>query len=220
MINSALPIHWISHDKSYYRKLMVLTGTAMPMMSAGLASSMDTCIQDLKANRKKHTLPTLVLTGGKDKVVDNVGAREFYKHINTPADKKQLKLFYNAYHQIHKEPQYKTQFYQTIYEFVGKTLNQSKANPSSLNFGGITTFKVGRPVKRGAPPMKRFLALGLVGIYLLAGLALWILLKIFSKNRGKYSFKQVVFLWPRAFRALLDALKSQGGAVAKMVNQY
>jgi alpha-beta hydrolase superfamily lysophospholipase len=38
------------------------------------------------------------MTGGKDKIVDNKGAREFHKNIKTPTNLKQIKLFYNAYH--------------------------------------------------------------------------------------------------------------------------
>lgn len=53
---------------------------------------------DIHDHSHKHTLPTLLIIGGKDKIVDNAGAREFYKNIKTPSDMKQIKQFYNSYH--------------------------------------------------------------------------------------------------------------------------
>lgn len=95
---------WVCHDKNYWRKLNFIDGTALPIVSGGICDGMADAVGDTVAFAHKHTLPTLVLTAGKDKIVDNVGAREFYKNIKTPTDQKQIKLFYNAYHQIHKEP--------------------------------------------------------------------------------------------------------------------
>ena len=50
-------------------------------MSGGICVSMLDKIKDIKDNWQKHTLPTLVLTAGKDKIIDNAGARDFFKNI-------------------------------------------------------------------------------------------------------------------------------------------
>ena len=107
VLNPIMQAQWICHEKKYWQKMQGVDGTQMALISGGVSVSMMDKIDDIKANYDKHTLPVLLLTAGKDKVVDNKGAREFFKHIKTPESKKQIKLFYNAYHQVHKEPQYK-----------------------------------------------------------------------------------------------------------------
>lgn len=90
--------------KNYYRKVMQIDCTNVPIISIGIIKSMSQAIHDLHTFAKDHTIPTLVLNAGKDKIVDIKGGREFYTNIGTPSDMKQLKQFYNAYHQLHKEP--------------------------------------------------------------------------------------------------------------------
>jgi len=58
-----------------------IDGTALPIISGGVADSMMHAVYDVNAFAHKHNLPVLVLTGGKDKIVDNVGARDFIKNI-------------------------------------------------------------------------------------------------------------------------------------------
>ena len=53
----------------------------MALISGGISVGMMDKIDDVRDNYSKHTLPVLLLTAGKDKVVDNKGAREFFKHI-------------------------------------------------------------------------------------------------------------------------------------------
>lgn len=106
-LNPIMQGQWVCHDPHYWKKMNVIDGTAMPIISGGVAWTMMEAIGDVNTFAHRHTLPTLILTGGKDKIVDNAGAREFFKNIKTPADKKVIKLFYNGYHQLHKEPQYK-----------------------------------------------------------------------------------------------------------------
>lgn len=103
-LNPLMQAHWVCHDPMYWRKLQYVDGTALAVVSGGLGWSMMYAVSDCVNFAHRHTLPTLVVTAGKDKVVDNKGARDFIAKIKTPADKKQLKLFYNGYHQIHKEP--------------------------------------------------------------------------------------------------------------------
>lgn len=104
VLNTLMQAQWISHDKHYWRKLNYFDGTQIPLVSGGIALSMMEAIADVHDFQHTHTYPTLLLTGGKDKIVDNKGARDFHSKIKTPADLKQIKLFYNAYHNIHKEP--------------------------------------------------------------------------------------------------------------------
>ena len=82
------------------------------------------------------------MLAGKDKIVDNQGARDFYAKCKTPNDKKSIKLFYQSYHQIHKEPQYKTQLYKATYEFITKTIQTS--NKNDLIWKELKSFEVGR----------------------------------------------------------------------------
>ena len=63
-----------------------------------------------------------MILAGKDKLVDNASAREFYSKTATPSDRKQIKLFPNSYHEIHKEGRFKAEMYETIYKYVTKTL--------------------------------------------------------------------------------------------------
>jgi len=78
----------------------------------------------------------------------------------------------------------------------------------ATNWKGLKTFEVGRPTGAKLPPYKRTMALILAFMYVGFGLFLWILLKIFSKNRSKYNLFTVMFKWPIAFKALLNMLKS------------
>lgn len=62
------------------------------------------------------------MIAGKDKVVDNKGALQFYNKSATPADKKTIKQFPSSFHEIHKEGTIKPLYYETIYKYVNKTL--------------------------------------------------------------------------------------------------
>ena len=96
--NSLLPVQWLCHDKKFIRRALTFDHTATPHLSGGILKSWIEAIMDIQDNSSKHTLPTLILTAGKDKFVDNKGAREFFKNIKTPSNLKQIKLFYNGYH--------------------------------------------------------------------------------------------------------------------------
>ena len=98
ILSPMINVHWVCHEKAYFKKLMDMNGTVFPLLSGGISCSMIDCINDVGTFSHRHTLPVLLLTAGKDKVVDNLGAREFYKNAKTPPDLKQIKLFYNAYH--------------------------------------------------------------------------------------------------------------------------
>ena len=91
-------VQWVCHEKAYFRKLLDLNGTQCPFVSGGISCSMMDCLKDIDDFSHRHTLPTLLITAGKDKVVDNSGARDFHKNAKTPPDLKIIKQFYNAYH--------------------------------------------------------------------------------------------------------------------------
>ena len=61
-----------------------------------------------------------MIIAGKDKFCDNARANLWYRQCGTPAAKKSIKQFPNAYHEIHKEEDCKIQYYETIYKFIAK----------------------------------------------------------------------------------------------------
>ena len=97
-------VHWLCMCKYYYRRVMQIDCTTLPVVSIGVIKSWDQAIHDIHTFAKNHTIPTLVLNAGKDKIVDIKGGRDFYTNISTASELKQIKQFYNAYHQLHKEP--------------------------------------------------------------------------------------------------------------------
>ena len=88
ILNPLFNHQWVCHDKNYWRKLQVVDGTRSALMSGGVCVSMLDKIKDIKDNFSRHSLPTLVLTADKDKIVDNKGARDFFANIKTPPDLK------------------------------------------------------------------------------------------------------------------------------------
>ena len=116
-----------------------------------------------------------------------------------------MKLFYHSYHQIHKEPQYKTQHYQTTFEFMTKILNNSKKE--DLKWKTLESFEVGRPKLQGNLPVKRFVALCAAIAYLVFGLLVYVFSKMFSSRPKGYKFATVVFKWPKAIFAVFRALR-------------
>ena len=93
----------------------------------------------------KHTAPLLIFTGNKDIIVDNSGALNFYKKCKTPSNLKVMKQFYNAYHQLHKEPQYRADYFGTTFDFITKVINHHGKDSKILNWKGLDKFEVGRP---------------------------------------------------------------------------
>lgn len=57
---------------------MYFDGTSIPIFSGGIAVSMIESINDIQDNYASHKLPSLIITAGKDKLVDNKGARTFH----------------------------------------------------------------------------------------------------------------------------------------------
>ena len=101
---------------------MRVDATCAPFITAGCAASMVEGVLDVHSSYNAHTLPLLVLTAQKEKIVSNVGANRFYSKCATPKDRKSIKQFFGAYHEIHKEPECKVKMYEAIYQFVAKSL--------------------------------------------------------------------------------------------------
>ena len=79
ILNSVLQVSWLSKCKLFWRNSMsVLNGTTHPTVSGQSFSSMVDCVQDVQDNQHNHTVPYLLLLAGKDKIVDNVGANNFF----------------------------------------------------------------------------------------------------------------------------------------------
>ena len=71
--------------------------------------------------------------------MDNTGARNFYSKSATPGNKKEIKLFFNAYHQIYQEEDTRSEYYNSIYKFISKTLSDGgyTNDSTSMNWGGL-----------------------------------------------------------------------------------
>jgi hypothetical protein len=144
----------------------------VPIASAKVFKSMNDAILDIRSNYKTTSHSFLMILGGKDRIVDNQASREFYNKTGTPADRKQIKLFSNSYHQVHKEGTLKSEFYETIYKYISKTLQQGKFTLSSptLAFGGLKSFEVGRAANAKKYPYCKTVILMLAVAYLAVGI--------------------------------------------------
>lgn len=97
-INTLMNAQWMSHDKTYWGKLMNIDGTVAPIVSGGIVNSMINSVNDISANSKNMKYPYMLMLASKDIVVDNKGAQDWHKKTATPADKKVIKQFYNCFH--------------------------------------------------------------------------------------------------------------------------
>ena len=186
----------------------MVDGTAIPVVSPKIAVSMSEAVQDVQDNCHRHTAPVHICIGNKDIIVDNKGAQDFFKKCATPDKLKSLKQFYNCYHQIHKEPQYRAEYFGSCFDFITKVINHHGADSKLSNWKGLPKFEAGRPKGARSLVQKRKLV-GLAAIaYLAFGFMLWLLLKIFSSSRNQYAFKRVVLKWPLIFKAFFDILKT------------
>ena len=78
LINPALQIQWMTHNKDYWRQILNIDQCTPPLISGGIIMSMDRCQMDVMDHAGKFKHPYLLLLGDKDKIVDNDAAREFY----------------------------------------------------------------------------------------------------------------------------------------------
>lgn len=156
-----------------------------------------------------HKYPFLLLTAGKDKLVDNKAAVQFYSKCGTPAAKKQIKQFTWAFHELHKEEAIRADYYEVIYKHVAKML---QAKDTAGNWPGFkaTDLKVGRTSKQYNRPWKLIGLAGAFIAYLLFGLLVWIGTKLFSSRPAAYRFAHVVLRWPKAIFKLFSVLRSSG----------
>ena len=83
------------------------------------------------------------------------------------------------------------------------------SNKDAVNWGGLDSFKVGRPEKRWRLPIFKRLAIILGLFYLLFGVLLMIGIRIFSSKPKAYKFAQVVIRWPKMFREVVRFLRTK-----------
>ena len=83
-LNSMMEPNHMSHDKHFFRRLNIMDGTNLSLISGGIVQSMYTSMMDVHDNARKHTFPTLVFIGNKDMIVDNAATQRFFKTIKTP----------------------------------------------------------------------------------------------------------------------------------------
>lgn len=161
--------------------MSVLNGTAHPCLSGRAFTSMVDSVRDVQDNQDKTTTPYLLLIGGRDKIVDNAGANNFYNtKQNIPEGHKQKKQYIMGCHCLWQEPQYRARLYEDTYGFITKIINDKKHNPKSLILNDFKDFKVGRPENARDLPVKRFLVATASLLYLLTGFFIWILTKVFK----------------------------------------
>jgi hypothetical protein len=120
-----------------------------------------------------------------------------------------LRNFYKAYHQLHKEPKTKLTVFEESFKFITKVLNDAEEKKKDINWPGLSSFKVGRPLKCREAPFKRMLLAFAVLGYLAFGLLLWIFLRMTRENKKLYPLGKILFLWPQMFKIMLDVLKTK-----------
>lgn len=106
-----------------------------------------------------------------------------------------------------------------MFEFITKVINHNSKSPSQLNWKPLPSFKVGRPDGCRSLPFKRIMLMLLIGVYFGIGFLLYVLLKVFSKNRHLYSILRVIFCWPLVFKPIFDALKGQPAVPMSLLKQ-
>jgi hypothetical protein len=121
---------------------------------------LDSC-EDLRKFGKLFDKPVLVFIAGKEKVVNNDSAKFFFN--NCGSKDKTLRLYPNAYHNIHKEPEYKLRQFAEIYEFIHERIG--KIGPFDLK--DLDNIKYGR--KRRTAKVKRSLFKVSASVYFILG---------------------------------------------------
>jgi len=112
---------------------------------------------------------------------------------------------------IHKESSYKSDYYETIYKYINKTLKQkgySLSSKDATNWGGLDKFQVGRPNNKWRLSYFRRLILIWAIIHLVFGLLLYIGIRLFSSKPKAYKFAQVVVRWPKMLREIIRFLRT------------
>ena len=90
-INTLMEPNHQSHDKHYFRRMNIVDGAAMPLLSPMIISSIHASICDVSDHAKNHTLPVCMMLAGRDFMCDNSGAQAFFRNIKTDKEKKQIK---------------------------------------------------------------------------------------------------------------------------------
>jgi alpha-beta hydrolase superfamily lysophospholipase len=95
-------------------------------MSGGFLNSMNECIDDIIENAGDYKKPILVFLAGQDKVISNNCSRNLLKNIATEKEDVKIRLYPKAYHNIHKEPEYKFRQLSEIYEWIYSISDKKK----------------------------------------------------------------------------------------------
>lgn len=100
-----LDANFVSSDpavvEAYVNDPLVYTGK----ITARLASEMLGAMERVTTESHKITLPTIIVQGGEDKLVDPSGAKELYESIGS--SDKTLKIYDGYFHEVFNEPDYK-----------------------------------------------------------------------------------------------------------------
>jgi alpha-beta hydrolase superfamily lysophospholipase len=102
-INNAGSLHFLTHDMKYYVHESLGSKTTSTSVSGGIVNSMMESVEDIHTNAKLYKKPTLCFIGGKEKIVQNGSIREFLKKCGVPPADLKVRLYANAYHNIHQE---------------------------------------------------------------------------------------------------------------------
>jgi len=91
MLNPGLNPGWGTHNKNYFRSLMCTDASSSPVLSPGNLVGCMQAMDDVAHQAKAHKYSFLMMTAGKDKLVENKAAVTFYSKCGTTAAKKQIK---------------------------------------------------------------------------------------------------------------------------------
>lgn len=83
-------------------------------------------LEDIHENAELFKKPLCVFFAGKDKIIRNETTKEFLKKISTNPDDVRIRWYPKAFHNIHKEPEYKHIQLAEIYEFIYERLSDKK----------------------------------------------------------------------------------------------
>jgi len=98
-------------------------------ISIKLGKSLLQNIQLAHQKAKVLTKPTMILVGTEDKVTPPIGSYSFFEKLGVPDDKKVLKKYEGAFHEIFEDPEHQQKFYQDIfewYESFGGEFNENR----------------------------------------------------------------------------------------------
>lgn len=114
----AIPVHRLSRSKIFQRALITQQKT-VPLMTASLMASVNRNISRGLRFAQNVTYPYLVVTGGRDTMVDNKKTERW--HRMTRSEIKELKVMPECFHELCKEPN-NDEYFEIMLKFIDRRL--------------------------------------------------------------------------------------------------